>query len=258
MANAAESAIHDATSLLHSELEGSAAPEWWRDSVVQEQENRTYFDPLIRHWLDGVRNVVDLEFKARLKLQLPVEQTCEELRKIVREHCKLEEILEPICVLRLPAGVAGWPGALEFEQPVEFSSRMILKIEEHIGRLGRFHDASANSPAKGGPIADHELPNRVRGRGRPRSVLVAKRREVIQRISATGVTGESYCRAMDARGLSTPFEWCTREGCPKSYLEAWNHCNPTKRGKFRSLIKNEKHKMTKSPQLAQSLKATDI
>lgn len=57
-------------------------------------------------------------------------------------------------------------------------------------------------------------------KGRPISVTTATRREVLRRISETGVRGELYCQAVDKIKLSTRLDWQKRDGCPKTYLEA--------------------------------------
>jgi hypothetical protein len=80
-------------------------------------------------------------------------------------------------------------------------------------------------------------------KGRPPSPTVATRREILGRLAATGVIGERYCKAV-AEKVSTRVDWQKRYGCPKSYLEAWNHPDPQKRKKYRQLISDEKYKAT--------------
>ena len=81
--------------------------------------------------------------------------------------------------------------------------------------------------------------------GRPRSSLVATRQAVLRKIAATGVTGERYCEEVVNAQLDTPREWLKRDGCPKSYLDAWNHPDPQRRKTFRHRISDEKCKAKK-------------
>jgi helix-turn-helix protein len=161
IADAAQSAIHDAISQLRAQLTDSMAPCWWPDSVFREHENRKYFDTLMGGCLEKVHRVLADEFKARLDHASPqlteqqaVEETCEELQKLVREHFKLAVVLEPICVLDfLPDGVGGWPGTAICEQPAEFSSRIIRGLDQYIAQLGRFPAARVHNDI------DHETPS---------------------------------------------------------------------------------------------------
>jgi hypothetical protein len=82
-------------------------------------------------------------------------------------------------------------------------------------------------------------------KGRPPNSLVATRQKVLQKIAATGATGEHYCTEVVNAGISTPLEWQKRDGCPASYLDAWNHQNLETRKKFRQRISDEKYKATK-------------
>jgi hypothetical protein len=82
-------------------------------------------------------------------------------------------------------------------------------------------------------------------KGRPRSVAVSTRRELLRKIATTGVRGVHYCQALVKAGLSTPLEWQKRDGCPKSYAEAWDHPDPQRRKTFRHRISDEKYKATR-------------
>jgi len=59
-----------------------------------------------------------------------------------------------------------------------------------------------------------------------------------------GVTGERYCRKLDEKGLSTPPDWQKRDGCPKKYVDAWNH--PREPKKWRQRIADEKSRATRN------------
>lgn len=90
-----------------------------------------------------------------------------------------------------------------------------------------------------------EAEKRKSARGRPQSVTVADRREVLRRIASTGVKGIRYCEKVTNAGLSTPRDWQKRDACPTSYRDAWNHPNPQQREKFRQRISDEKYKASK-------------
>lgn len=83
-------------------------------------------------------------------------------------------------------------------------------------------------------------------KGRPLSLSVQTRREIIQRVAATGIRGSRYCEELARRGLSTPIDWQKLAGCPKNYLDAWNHPSLVKRKLFRQRISDEKYKATKA------------
>jgi hypothetical protein len=102
-------------------------------------------------------------------------------------------------------------------------------------------DDSALTMGKDRVVSTATLPQKV-PKGRPASVAAATRRALLRKLSATGVKGEHYCKAVDTAKLSTPFEWQKRDGCPKSYLEAWNHPNLSQRKRFRQRISDEKYK----------------
>jgi excisionase family DNA binding protein len=168
IADAAQSAIHDALSQLRDRLTDSMAPCWWPDSVLREHENRKYFEPLMGDCLKKVHRVLTDEFNAHLKHASPqlteqqaVEETCEELRKLVIEHFRLEGVLEPICVLDfLPDGVGGWPEAPICEGPDEFSSRTIRGLEQYIGQRGRF-PAALVSPQPDNGNSDNDTDQQI-------------------------------------------------------------------------------------------------
>ena len=82
-------------------------------------------------------------------------------------------------------------------------------------------------------------------RGRPLNKLAASRREIIQRVAAKGLKGEAYCDALDKLALATSVHWQKNEGCPKKYLDAFNHANPGQRKKWRNRIANEKYLATR-------------
>lgn len=84
------------------------------------------------------------------------------------------------------------------------------------------------------------------GRGRPKSRLTQTRRLKIREVARTGVTGERYCAALDAKGFPTHPEWQLREHCPKTYIEAWNHPDPNIRKRWHKRISDEKNKAVNS------------
>jgi hypothetical protein len=85
-----------------------------------------------------------------------------------------------------------------------------------------------------------------KGKGRPLSSLVAIRQQAIRKVAETGATGARYCQQLDAAGLATPHEWQRREGCPKKYVDAWNHAKSSERAKWRHRIADEKSRATAS------------
>jgi len=106
-------------------------------------------------------------------------------------------------------------------------------------------DALAGQPIKTQTKGTQTEPVQKKGgRGRPSSVAVRTRQQAIRRIAETGATGERYCQQLDGAGLSTQYEWQKRAGCPKKYLDAWNHPNLSERAKWRHRIADEKSKAT--------------
>jgi hypothetical protein len=98
-----------------------------------------------------------------------------------------------------------------------------------------------------------EKPNKKPGKGRPANPVVEWRREIIRKVSATGVKGEAYCVALGEvrisitkTGLETPVPWQKEKPpCPKSYVNAWNDPDPKQRKKWRQRVANEKSKATR-------------
>jgi hypothetical protein len=78
--------------------------------------------------------------------------------------------------------------------------------------------------------------------------MVTNRRATIQLIPKE-VKGEAYCKALDGK-LSTPIPWQKNENCPKRYLDAYWHSDPTERKKWRDRISDEKYKAQQNTQLA--------
>lgn len=120
----------------------------------------------------------------------------------------------------------------------QFEDDLLTVAESHISKRG--FSAPRNA-------IDHSKSQRVKkenGAGRPRSVLLAARQEVICKTADSGAKGERYCQQLDAAGFSTPLDWQKREGCPKKYIDAWNHPKESERGKWRQRIADEKSKAT--------------
>jgi len=78
-------------------------------------------------------------------------------------------------------------------------------------------------------------------KGRPPDKMLKARQELIRRVAAGGLEGAAYCEALGKAGLSTSIRWQKNEGCPKNYLEAFNHVTPALRKKWRNRIANEKY-----------------
>jgi hypothetical protein len=93
-------------------------------------------------------------------------------------------------------------------------------------------------------LAKVVIPQKASARipGRPKSKVVSDRNDVIRRVATRGVRGASYCSELDRVGLCTPVEWQKRDGCPKKYIDAWNH--PSQAKKWRQRIAGEKSKAT--------------
>ena len=96
------------------------------------------------------------------------------------------------------------------------------------------------------PLFARELMQQISGKprshrtGRPKNGMVEIYRQAIQRASAKGLTGLSYCDELTRVGLSTPMEWQKREGCPLRYTDAWNQ------KKWRQRIANQKSQYTRT------------
>jgi len=97
-------------------------------------------------------------------------------------------------------------------------------------KSGPAHLIEKSSPKAAAQIST-DLPspaNRPKKRGRRRDVLLEFRRKIIREVSATGVTGPAYAKALDNQKLLPPQQWISNEGCPRSYPEAyrltkWQH-----------------------------------
>jgi len=87
-------------------------------------------------------------------------------------------------------------------------------------------------------------------KGRPPDKMAAARRETIRRVAARGLKGKEYCEALDRIPLGTSIRWQQNEGCPKKYLDAFNHLNLGLRKKWRDRIANEKYLATRFKPLA--------
>lgn len=81
-------------------------------------------------------------------------------------------------------------------------------------------------------------------KGRSKNPLVAARKKLIRQVSEKLLQGEAYCRELERLNFSTPMAWQKRDGCPASYLQAWNYPNIVKRAQFRQWITDEKSKAT--------------
>lgn len=141
--------------------------------------------------------------------------------------------------LRADAAAIGFDG--EGEPSPEVLESLRRRLERRMEREEEGLLAALNG---GAPPVKIPVPPK-RKRGRPLSSLAATRREIIRRVAAQeGATGERYCNRLHEAGLSTPMEWQKAEGCPKEYLDAWNHPDQDARRKWRQRISNEKSKYT--------------
>ena len=86
--------------------------------------------------------------------------------------------------------------------------------------------ATKPNPQKAPPAPQ---PQKRRGRGRTPDINVAHRRTIIREIAATGVTGQVYADALDAKHLKPPPNWIHKEGCPRSYPDAYKQPKWAKR-----------------------------
>jgi hypothetical protein len=86
-------------------------------------------------------------------------------------------------------------------------------------------------------------------RGRPQDKMARNRQEVIRKVAQKGHKGEEYCDMLGKAGLSTSIAWQKNERCPKNYLDAFNHADPTLRKKWRDRIADEKYRATRKKPL---------
>jgi hypothetical protein len=101
-------------------------------------------------------------------------------------------------------------------------------------------------------ITDRTKPPLRKRKGRPKDITSAIRTAKIWEIAQLRVIGEAYCKALDDREINTPARWQRNEGCPKLYLEAFNHKDRSLRKKWRQRISDEKYKATRSKPLAKT------
>jgi hypothetical protein len=95
--------------------------------------------------------------------------------------------------------------------------------------------------------------NRSKGKGRPKDKFVELHQKQIKEVAAeVKFVGEAYCKALDDRNIQTPIRWQTSERCPKQYLQAYNHPDPTERKKWRQRINDEKYKASHVKPLAKT------
>src|ERR1035441_7471253 len=83
-------------------------------------------------------------------------------------------------------------------------------------------------------------------KGRSKDKLVAYHAKQVSLIIQEGCVGEEYCRRLTQRGILPPPRW-RAEGCPKDYIDAYNHPKPEERKKWRARIYSEKNKIAKNP-----------
>ncbi len=131
-----------------------------------------------------------------------------------------------------PAAFVPAPGAPAGSQEEMFKmatriakSELIRERAEEEEQLTRLA-AQLAAPAK---------PAKKRRRGRSPDEWVRWRRQKIKQVCLTGVKDREYCQRLDNLVLPLPFQWKAQKGCPRTYVEAWDHPNR----KWRSLIKNE-------------------
>lgn len=79
---------------------------------------------------------------------------------------------------------------------------------------------------------------------RPKDARIESRKKKIREVAELKVVGAAYCEALDDRNIQTPHDWQVIEGCPKRYLDAFNHEDRILRKKWRQRIANEKCKAT--------------
>jgi hypothetical protein len=83
-------------------------------------------------------------------------------------------------------------------------------------------------------------------KGRSKDKLVAYHAKQVSLIIQEGCVGEEYCRRLTQRGILPPPRW-RAEGCPKDYIDAYNHPKSEERKKWRARIYSEKNKIAKNP-----------
>jgi len=86
-------------------------------------------------------------------------------------------------------------------------------------------------------------------RGRPQDNHVAFHRRQLLPFIKEGLTGKEYVKRLTDGRVPTPTSWQS-EGCPKTYLEAYNHKDPEQRKKWRNRIADEKYKTSRDNQHA--------
>jgi hypothetical protein len=97
----------------------------------------------------------------------------------------------------------------------------------------------------GSPTLELQRSSGRKHTGRPPSSNKRERQKTIRNVSSRDVVGKDYCAVLDAEGVSTKKSW-QRDGCPKTYLKAYEHPDPAKRKRWRALITDEKYKATRS------------
>lgn len=95
-------------------------------------------------------------------------------------------------------------------------------------------------------------PQHRKNKGRPRDKLVEYHRNQILSVIEKGLTGEEYCARLTERGIATPIRWQKNEGCPKTYLDAYNHQDLEQRKKWRARIYDEKNKISRAKRPAKT------
>ena len=83
--------------------------------------------------------------------------------------------------------------------------------------------------------------------GRPKKKLAEIHNGAVLEVIRTSprLRGEEYCQALDDRHIPIPFDWTSGEGCPKKYVEAYNHPDQKLRKKWRQRINDEKYRISK-------------
>jgi hypothetical protein len=88
-----------------------------------------------------------------------------------------------------------------------------LRVEAYAA--GATEQAQGASHATPAPAA--ASPKR---RSHEKNLLDKQREKVIREVSASGLRGLEYCRAVDHRGVVLPLDWIA-EGCPRRYERAY-------------------------------------
>ena len=219
-----DEAVFQAPKHIPSELPDPTDNDAWKDLLLAEIRWQAHA------WLAGLYN-------PKLKIDDPFAPLPDESRDVVVETLTLDLLSD------VESGLQHTVDLAEIH-------RVTTPLDRGHGEKGSETDDKASSqrnrPDKldEGRASRPSRSKREKEKGRPPSQTLAIRQEAIRVVAASGARGERYCRQLDEVRLGTPLEWQKRDGCPKNYVDAWNHPIKADRKKWRHRIADEKSKAT--------------